>query len=43
MDWATDRNLPIKEYLELEDHPATRIANTKMEPRTMKYSNEKEE
>ena len=31
-DWATDRREPIKEYLELDDQPANKTANTIIEP-----------
>jgi len=32
MDWATERNLPISLYLELEDQPARRTPKTIKEP-----------
>lgn len=32
MDWATERKLPIRLYLELEDQPAIRTENTMKEP-----------
>ena len=32
IDWATERKLPIREYLELEDQPASKTANTIIEP-----------
>ena len=28
MDWATERSLPIREYLEFEDQPANKTENT---------------
>jgi len=31
MDWATERNLPINEYFELEDHPANKTQKTMIE------------
>lgn len=32
IDWATERNLPIKLYLELEDQPASKTEKTIIEP-----------
>lgn len=32
IDWATERRLPIKEYLELEDQPAIKTEKTMIEP-----------
>ena len=36
MDWATERRLPIKLYLELEDHPANNTLKTIIEPKQKK-------
>lgn len=32
IDWAIERSLPIKEYLELEDQPDNNTEKTIMEP-----------
>jgi hypothetical protein len=32
IDWATERNLPTREYLELEDHPEIKTGITIAEP-----------
>jgi hypothetical protein len=32
IDWATERRLPIKLYLELEDQPDRRTENTIIDP-----------
>lgn len=32
IDWATERSLPIKEYLELEDQPASKTEKTITDP-----------
>jgi len=33
MDWATERSLPIRLYLELDDQPAINTENTRIEPK----------
>lgn len=40
IDWATERRLPIRLYLELEDHPDIKTANTIIEPTQKKRTNE---
>lgn len=32
MDWATERRLPIRLYLELDDQPDNRTEKTMIEP-----------
>ena len=40
MDWATDRRLPIREYLEFEDQPANKTEKTRIEPTQKKTTME---
>ena len=40
IDCATERRLPINEYLELEDQPAIRTAKTIIEPIQKKTTKE---
>lgn len=40
MDWATERNLPIKLYLELEDQPDKRTGKTIKEPKQKNITSE---
>lgn len=41
IDWATERRLPIKLYLELEDHPAIKTGKTMKEPKQKNTIKEK--